>query len=887
MFEEKTAAETKRILEAEAYGGLSREAVNKRLKSFGPNEVEKWAGPSFLSRLFSQLADPFLYVLAAAGGISVLLGELADACIIAAVVILNTAVGMIQEGKAKKALDALEKMTRLKAVVRREGIEQTVDAAELVMGDRVLLEAGRQVPADLRLIITENMQIEESALTGEAEPAKKDAEFLAGKDTPLGDRKNMAYMSTNVTAGHGEGIVTAVGMDTEIGKIARMIHEAPQEPTPLQKRLGELGMLLSVLAVGMCGLLFAAAVLQKRDAAEMLITAIALSVAVVPEGLPAVVTIVLALSVSRMVRVNTIIRRLPAVETLGAVNVICSDKTGTLTQNRMRVEQVMYAKELVEGRRLRSHPGMELELAFLLCNNSRITENGRLGDPTELALLEYSEKKMKKQEADRRCPRFAEREFDSERKLMTTVHRAEKGLVSYTKGAPDVLLLRCDRYLDGMEVKPLTQAKRRRIEEEIGRLSGQALRVIGAARSDGDGREEKDMIFLGLAAMADPPRPGVKEAVGLFKKAGVRTVMITGDHSSTAFAVAKKLGIADREAQCISGSELDRLDEASWKRTVDTKNVFARVTSKHKVRIVRALKSSGNIVAMTGDGVNDAPSLKAADVGIAMGEGGTDVAKHAADMILTDDNFATIEKAIEEGRGIYENIKKSVIFLLSSNFGEIATMFTAILLAFPAPLKASHILWINLITDSLPALALGMDTNDGRRLMEEPPRSSKESLFSNGGLSCTLFYGFLIAVISLTAFLLLPVRLLVSGGSAVTMEGLKLLLEDAGLLSHCQTYAFTVLGLSQLFHAVGMRDVSRSVLRMRPFENRLMVAAASVGAALQVMVTELPVMISMFRTTALTGAEWGQLLVLSAFPLAAHELFILLSKLNKLPKTEK
>lgn len=887
MFEEKTAAETKRILEAEAYGGLSREAVNKRLKSFGPNEVEKWAGPSFLSRLLSQLVDPFLYVLAAAGGISVLLGELADACIIAAVVILNTAVGMIQEGKAKKALDALEKMTRLKAVVRREGIEQTVDAAELVMGDRVLLEAGRQVPADLRLIITENMQIEESALTGEAEPSKKDAEFLARKDTPLGDRKNMAYMSTNVTAGHGEGIVTAVGMDTEIGKIARMIHEAPQEPTPLQKRLGELGLILSVLAVGMCGLLFAAAVLQKRDAAEMLITAIALSVAVVPEGLPAVVTIVLALSVSRMVRVNTIIRRLPAVETLGAVNVICSDKTGTLTQNRMRVEQVMYAKELAEGRRLRSHPGMELELAFLLCNNSRITENGRLGDPTELALLEYSEKKMKKQEADRSCPRLAEREFDSERKLMTTVHQTEKGLVSYTKGAPDVLLLRCDRYLDGMEVKPLTQAKRRRIEEEIGRLSGQALRVIGAARSDGDGREEKDMIFLGLAAMADPPRPGVKEAVGLFKKAGVRTVMITGDHSSTAFAVAKKLGIADREAQCISGSELDLLDEASWKRTVDTKNVFARVTSKHKVRIVRALKSGGNIVAMTGDGVNDAPSLKAADVGIAMGEGGTDVAKHAADMILTDDNFATIEKAIEEGRGIYENIKKSVIFLLSSNFGEIATMFTAILLAFPAPLKASHILWINLITDSLPALALGMDTNDGRKLMEEPPRSSEESLFSNGGLSCTLFYGFLIAVISLTAFLLLPVRLLVSGGSAVTMEGLKLLLEDAGLLSRCQTYAFTVLGLSQLFHAVGMRDVSRSVLRMRPFENKLMVAAASVGTALQIMVTELPVMISMFRTTALTGAEWGQLLVLSAFPLAAHELFILLSKLNKLPKTEK
>lgn len=880
MFEEKTIAETKRLLNSGDPGGLSGEEARRRLQKYGPNELTEPEGPGFFMRLLSQFMDPLIYVLMAAGVISVFLGEVGDACIIAAVVVLNGTVGMIQEGKAKRALDALKKMTRLKAVVRRDGCNQEIDASGLVPGDIVILDAGRQIPADLRLTVTENLKTEESALTGESVPVGKDAGFAAAGALPVGDRKNMAWMSTNVTAGRGEGIVTATGMDTEIGKIARLIHEAPVEATPLQKRLGDLGGALSFLAVGLCAVLFAVAVFQKRDVGEMFVTAISLAVAAVPEGLPAVVTIVLALSVSRMVKVNTIVRRLPSVETLGAVNVVCSDKTGTLTQNKMTVEEVSDAGRLL-GQKGSTD---ELLRAMVLCNDARITRGGRLGDPTELALLECGTRRWPEEKLNRELPRTAERAFDSERKMMTTVHKDKSRggrIVSYTKGAPDMILARCDRYLCGDETKPLSADQRRRIQAKIEGYSARALRVLGAARTDGDGRGETDMIFLGLAAMTDPPRPEVPHAVKLFKEAHVRTVMITGDHRDTAFAIAKKLGIASMENQCMSGAELDGMDDEELAGRAGNVSVFARVSSDHKVRIVRALKRSGNIVAMTGDGVNDAPSLKAADVGIAMGQCGTDVAKQAADIVLTDDNFATIEKAIEEGRGIYENIKKSVIFLLSSNFGEIATMFTAIVLSLPSPLKASHILWINLITDSLPALALGTDKNDGEALMREPPRRPGESLFARGGLTCTLFYGFLIAVISLTAFLRVPVSLLSAAGQPLTAKNLAVLLSDRNLLTHCQTYAFTVLGLSQLFHAVGMRDVGRSVFRMNHLENKLMLAAVALGVALQVMVTEIPGLVSVFQTAALSGREWGGLLLLSAFPMAAHELLVLLNKLQK------
>lgn len=893
-FETKTTEETGRLLHSTDPGGLSAEEARKRLEQYGANRLQEPEQPGFFSRLLSQFMDPLIYVLAAAGVISVFLGEIGDACIIAAVAALNGAVGMIQEGKAKRALDALKKMTRLKAVVRRDQTDQEIDAAELVPGDLVVLDAGRQVPADLRLLWTEDLRAEESALTGEAAPVHKDAGFSAAAGLPVGDRKNMAYMSSNVTAGRGLGMVTATGMDTEIGRIARLIREAPMEATPLQKRLGDLGGALSILAVALCAALFGLAVWQKRDVGEMLITAISLAVAAVPEGLPAVVTIVLALSVSRMARVHTIVRRLPSVETLGAVSVVCSDKTGTLTMNRMTVEEVLDAGELLDeggsGRRRRpgrgkgaTTPGQEeLLRAFVLCNDAELNKKGRIGDPGELALLEYAEKEgpWTKGELERQLPRTAERAFDPERKRMTTVHRTETGTVSYTKGAPDVILERCSRYLSGSGERPLTGGSRRRLQDRISWLSGQGLRVLGAARSDGDGRKEEDMVFLGLAAMADPPRPEAAHAVAMFKRAHVRTVMITGDHRDTALAIAMRLGIAEDGTQCISGAELDRMDDAALKERAETAAVFSRVSPDHKVRIVRALKENGSIVAMTGDGVNDAPSLKAADVGIAMGQTGTDVAKQAADMVLTDDDFATIEKAIEEGRGVYENIKKAVIFLLSSNFGEIMTMFTAIALSLPSPLKASHILWINLITDSLPALALGTDKNDGPALMEEPPRGKDESLFSRGGMACTLFYGFLIAVISLTAFLRLPVGILAAEGRRITVESLSLVLGDPAVLARCQTYAFTVLGLSQLFHAVGMRDVGRSVFRMNHLENRLMLAAAVLGVFLQVLVTENSRLVALFQTAALSGTEWRELLFLAAAPLAAHELLAGLSRIS-------
>lgn len=946
MFEQKTVWEAEKLLSARA-DGLTQKEVRERLGAYGPNELEEKRKKTTAERFLSQLADPLIYVLFAAGAVSILLGELGDAVIIGVVVLLNAAVGVIQEGKAQKALDALKKMTRLKAVVRREGRMEEIDAAGLVPGDVVILEAGRQVPADLRLIRSENLRIEESALTGESVPAKKDASFLADRGLPAGDCQNLAYMSTNVTAGRGEGFVTATGMNTEIGKIARLIRETPEEATPLQKRLGDLGGLLSVLAIALCAALFLVAVWQHRPVGEMLITAISLAVAAVPEGLPAVVTIVLALSVSRMVKVHTIVRRLPSVETLGAVSVVCSDKTGTLTKNQMTVEVWETGGEIIKGQSL---PAQQTELtkAFVLCSDAVLTGGGRrlysdaalngegrkklygdaartgggrrrlysdvpssagernnlrndtlpsgaeaqrevgfLGDPTETALLSYAAEQFSKvgkngrnevEALRKEWPRIGERPFESSRKRMTTVHKHGTETVSYTKGAPDVILSRCDFWLSGEETVPLSGFQKEKILRRVAELSRQAYRVLGAAETPGDGRAEQGMVFLGLAAMMDPPRPEAAEAVELFSRANVRTVMITGDHKETAFAIAKKLQIANDMSQCMTGEELDRIEEKELEKRLPSLRVFARVSPDHKVKLVRAYKQTGNIVAMTGDGVNDAPSLRAADVGIAMGKSGTDVAKQAADMILTDDHFATIEKAIEEGRGVYENIRKSVIFLLSSNFGEIMTMFLAILFSFPSPLKASHILWINLITDSLPALALGVDENDGRELMSRPPRKPGESLFSRGGLPCMLFYGALITIISLTAFLKLPVETLSAMGKEITLENLRLVLGNPGILTASQTYSFTVLGLSQLFHAVGMRDVEKSVFRMNHWRNKLMLAAFGIGFLLQLSVTEIPFLVSVFQTVRLSAGEWGELLILAAAPMAAHELLILLSR---------
>ena len=929
MFEQLEIQEAIESVRSDGELGLSMREAGERLRRDGRNEMRAPRKKTVIESFLEQLNDPLIYVLIVAAAVSLLLGESSDAAIIAVVVVLNAAVGMLQEGKAKKALDSLKKLTSPKALVIREGRRMEIPAAELVKGDLVWLEAGCQVPADMRLIQSSNLKIEESALTGESLPMEKDAGFVGprGKQLPLGDRQNMAYMSTIVTYGRGRGLVTATGMDTELGQIAAMITEAKEETTPLQKRLGELGKVLSLLSLLLCAALFAIAVMQHRNVPEMLITAISLAVAAVPEGLPAVVTICLALSVTRMVRVNTIVRRLPSVETLGAVSVVCSDKTGTLTQNRMTVEKYWLDGRIRETADCGPSLCPDFFLGMVLCNDASAGQDSRTGDPTELALLDAAERcGMKKEELERRMPRLDELSFDSDRKMMTTLHRwegplgerfagtgqaegSQKGhgrgmagagelraaeisrpmryagifppscgreMVSYTKGAPDEVLKRCTHiYTQGGPVR-LTEYHIRQLKTALEMLSGEALRTLAVAMRTGTSRaQEEELTFLGMVGMRDPARPEAARAVADFKEAGVRTVMITGDHVDTAFAIGRQLGIAEYPGQCMTGETLAHLSEEEFAGEIGDIRVFARVSPAQKVRIVDGFKRRGEIVAMTGDGVNDAPSLKKADIGIAMGKMGTDVARQASDMILTDDNFATIRRAIEEGRGVYENIRKSVIFLLSSNLGEIITMFLAVTFGMASPLKSSHILWINLITDSLPALALGVDKNDGAGLMKQPPRKAKESLFARGGLACTCFYGALIAAVSLTAFLMLPCALLRLNGLALSLGNLSEILQNPTILSKAQTYAFTVLGMSQLFHAVGMRDTHKSFFRMHHLENKLMIAACAAGFALQLAVTEIPFLIGAFGTSPLSGSEWMRLTVLAAAPLFAHEIIVL------------
>ncbi len=894
MFEQAGIHQVETELGTDAERGLSWAEAAARFKRNGPNRMKTVRQKTPVETFLEQLNDPLIYVLLVALVVSALLGEISDAVIIGAVVLLNAAVGMLQEGKARKALESLQKLASPKAAVIREGQRTEIPAEELVVGDLVYLEAGCQVPADLRLTAAASLKTEESALTGESLPMEKDPDFVApqGPGLPLGDRKNMAYMSTLVTYGRGEGIVTAVGMDTELGCIASMITQAGEEMTPLQKRLGELGKVLSLLSLLLCAALFGIAVVQRRNIPEMLITAISLAVAAVPEGLPAVVTICLALSVTKMVKVNTIVRKLPSVETLGSVSVVCTDKTGTLTQNRMTVETCFYNGEI--------HPADQVQLSrcpdFLYgcvaCNDGSIEPGHRTGDPTELALLDLGEAQgLDKKELDQFLPRIGELPFDSERKMMTTHHRRMRlsgaelraasctaELVSYTKGAPDEVLKHCVGVQTPEGPVRMTDACRRQIRRAVQEMSGDALRTLAVAMRPGaDAPAEEQLVFLGLVGMRDPARPEAARAVEDFKAAGVTTVMITGDHVETAFAIGRQLGIAQRPDQCLTGEQLEQLSDEALTEKLENVRVFARVSPAQKVRIVDGFRKRGEIVAMTGDGVNDAPSLKKADIGIAMGMTGTDVARQASDMILTDDNFATIRRAIEEGRGVYENIRKSVIFLLSSNLGELFTMFLAVICGLAAPLKSSHILWINLITDSLPALALGVDKNDGAGLMRQKPRKAQESLFARGGLACTCFYGALIAGISLAAFFLVPCTVIRGQGLPLSLGQISHVLEDPGLLSRAQTYAFTVLGMSQLFHAVGMRDVHRSVFRMNHLENGLMILACVAGFLLQFAVTEVPFLIGAFGTSSLSRMEWIRLAGLSAMPLLAHEFMALFS----------
>jgi Ca2+-transporting ATPase len=828
--------------------GLSSEEALARLDKFGRNEFEEKKRKTRLQMFLAQLRNPMIYILFAAVLLSAALQEFGDSLIIVAIILLNGIIGMVQEAKAEDSLEALKKMSSPMALVRRDGNLVEVEAPTLVPGDVVILEAGRIIPADLLLTKTVNLKIEEAALTGESVPVEKDASFLSDTKVSIGDRLNQAYMSTNVAYGRGEGVVIGTGMSTEIGKIAKLISEGGESMTPLQKRLGDLGKLLGIVAVVLCVGLFGIAMIQSRDLFDMLLTAIALAVAAIPEGLPAVVTIVLALGVQRMVKVNTIVRKLPAVETLGSVSIVCSDKTGTLTQNKMTVTET-YGNEV------------ELIQGMALCTDASIQGDTRIGDPTELALVDIAnDKGLTKDELEKKMPRINEQAFDSTRKMMTTVHRTQEGkIVAYTKGATDQILERCTHYLDGENLKAIDKAKITEIESVSKDMASRALRVLGLAiKYDDETATEKDLVFVGLVGMIDPPRLEAKDAVQVFKEASITTIMITGDHKDTALAIAKELNIAENDSQCLTGDELDDLSQEDLNLRVMDYRIFARVSPEHKVMIVNAFKSQGHIVAMTGDGVNDAPSLQAADIGVAMGISGTDVAKSAADMVLTDDNFATIEKAIEEGRNIYGNIRKSVLFLLSSNFGEIITMFVAILIGMAAPLKAIHILWVNLITDSLPGLALGVDPGN-KDIMKDTPRNPQESLFANGGYFITFFFGTVIAAITLFAFIIAPG-------------------ED---LATAQTYAFTVLAVSQLFNAIGMRDLSKSVFKMNHFNNRMMIVAFFVGIGLQVLVTEIDFLNVLFETTHLTLQEWLMLGAISTGPLWAHELLVLGKTLKK------
>ncbi len=835
----------------------------------GENVLKEEKRPSVFRRLLAQVNSPLIYILIGAAVISFFLKEYSDMAIILAVIAVNSVIGAMQEGKAEKALEALKKLSSPKALLKEGEQIREIQAAELIPGDVVLLEAGRQVPADLLLRSAVGLKIEEAALTGESVPVDKDT-----------GKHNRAYMSTTVTNGRGEGVVTAIGMETEIGKIAGMLQNTKAEPTPLQKRLADLGKLLSAVSVILCAALFLIALWQKRDIPEMLITAISLAVAAVPEGLPAIVTMVLALSVSKMVKVGTIVRRLPSVETLGCVSVVCSDKTGTLTQNKMTVVTCYTGGRSCSPEQLDRERDREFLYGFTLCNDAELSEKGtRLGDPTELALLDMAAGfGLFRHRLEKRHPRKAEMAFDSSRKRMTTLHKDGVSFVSYTKGSPDEILGRCRYYLRDGRTVPMRERDRQEIGRMLRKFTGDALRVLalGMKKEESRSPSERELTFVGLLGMADPVRPEAAPAVVAFQEAGVKTVMITGDREDTAFAIAKELAIAERPEECISGEELSRLSDEALAKRLPSLRVFAHVSPEHKVRIVTACKRNGEVVAMTGDGVNDAPSLRAADVGIAMGMAGTDVAKNAADLVLTDDNFATIEKAIALGRGIYENIRKSVLFLLSSNFGEIITMLAAVACGLPSPLKPSHILWINLITDSLPALALGVDVNRQKRYMERPPRPKNESLFAGGGLACTAFYGFLIALISTVAFLQLPIARLLQEGRPVTLAAMEALMADQDFLGHCQTYAFTVLGISQLFHAIGMRDVETSVFRMDHLANRLMLLAFFLGIGLQLLVTEVPYFIGMFGTCHLIFAEWAMLICLAAMPVLAHEILILL-----------
>ena len=835
--------------------GLSQGEGARRLAGYGENKLEKAKPPGLFRQVLAQLRDPMILVLLAAAALSFFAGggqDWLDTAIILLIVVFNTVISVSQEDNARKALEALEKLAAPRARVLREGVERRLESTHLVPGDILLLEAGDYVPADGRILWAAGLQTDESAMTGESLPVHKRAGDGLPPDTPLAERKNMVIGGTVVTGGRAKVVVTATGMQTEMGKIAGLLLRQGQGETPLQRKMKEVSRVLSLVCVGVCAVMFGVGMLQHRDILDMFLTAVALAVAAIPEGLPAIVTIVLAVGVGRMARRNAIIKRLPAVETLGCASVICSDKTGTLTKNQMTVLEVWTPAP--------AHRDRALTLGTL-CGDAQEGPGGYIGDPTETAIAQAAAQAgLEKAALERDMPRRGEAPFDSVRKRMATCHALPNGeaLVA-VKGAPEAVLARCTHLLGAQGPRPLTDGDRRRIAQVGGDLAGQALRVLAVAqrlqpalpKSMAAEGLEAELTFVGLIGMMDPPRPEVRQAVDRCAGAGIRPVMITGDHKDTAVAIAKQLNIYRPGDKAIDGAGLDFLPQETLEEEIEAFSVYARVTPEHKMRIVQAWQRRGHVVAMTGDGVNDAPALKAADIGCAMGKTGTDVAKGAADMILTDDNFATVVAAVEQGRGIYANIRKAIHYLLSCNIGEILTIFLATLLPVSqAPLSPVQLLWLNLVTDSLPALALGMEPVE-KTAMTQPPRGKEEPLFSKAFSRRLAWQGALVGGITLLAYGL---------GFHLT-----------GTFAVANTMAFATLTFSQLFHAFDVRSETTPLFRLGVLSNKAMNKAFLAGAALQAAVLLAPPLQGAFSVVPLALEQWGMVLALALTPLVVCE----------------
>lgn len=839
--------------------GLSDDEAQKRFERYGPNNLKEKKKESIFVKFIKQFNDFMIITLIIAAIISAVVSKLngeadyIDSIIIVAIVIFNAIMGLVQEQKAEKSLEALKKMTAPNAKVRRNGRVQEIDATLVVPGDIVILEAGNYVPADCRLINSYNLKIEESALTGETIPSLKDSSKILKENTAMGDLCNMVFATTIVVNGHGEAIVVETGMNTRVGKIAGMIIEDESPETPIQKKLAEVGKILAIACIIICVLIFVIGIFKKIPIIEMFMTSVGLAVAAIPEGLPAIVTIMLSIGVTKMAKKNSIIRKLPAVETLGSSSVICSDKTGTLTQNKMTVTEIRNCF----GRANSNERKFILELGTMCTDTTEERINGKLGfvgEATEVAISNAAmEEGVSKSFLYDEMKRINDIPFDSKRKMMTTIHKYGNGYRIITKGAPDVLLKRCSNCYSGGQIVPIF-SKKDDINEQNNQMAEKALRVIAVAYKDVEKLPEmqdveKDLIFCGLIGMIDPPREGVKEAVRTCRRAGIKTVMITGDHLQTAKAIAKELGILKRGDLAIDGETLERMSQHELEQNIMDYSVFARVSPEHKVRIVKAFQSTGAVVAMTGDGVNDAPALKNADIGIAMGKGGTDVAKNAADMILLDDNFVTIVEAVKQGRNIYDNIKKAIHFLISTNIGEIVTIFFGLVLGIKSPLLAIQLLWINLVTDSLPAIALGLEKEE-ENIMSRLPRNPKKNLFADGLWWKIMIEGAMLGMFTLLAFSI----------------GNRLYSVEVG-----RTMAFLTLGILELVHSFNIKS-EESIFKIGIFENKYLIGALVLGVILQVIVVVVSPLAQVFSLVPLTGIQWLYTVLIAIAPIPIVEI---------------